>query len=634
MCQSRLWRIVRLGMVGAAIACRADAADLPDRSTLGRETKLRILVDKVMQPTAGWVTREWMVKECARAGFNVFSPRRGHDRLEEVIQVTDWCAQSGLYHMPWMRGTLAAPMDESAAGRRVVWSNGVEQPLWSVNSDEFWEWTSRFIIEYARISRDHPALLGVFLDYENYAKGKVANLYDLSYDEGILKRFAAARDLDLPVISPAERKAWLVEKGLHEAFETFQVAAWRERCRTLRQAVDAWNPNFRFCIYPAPGTPFMVKACYPEWATEEAPLILADPWGYGRPSSLTPHAAALAANRAKLLRMMEVPSAAGIPFVYVGGVDPVVRGADPEFSGKNALMMAAAGGGYWVFYEGPKYTTTHPEYFRWFTWANRAVAQGRPGAWREPRVTPDDWALSLFRPETGTGTLVAPDHPGRPLSLPEEVRMRGGNVLLIAGQRGKPVALVLKNRPVARYECTLTWRLRSLDQSELDSGTIPHNGTGTVAFTPKEDGLFLLGITAEACAYSVLSTNAPFGILAADGASFIYGAERLYFHVPAGLLRFTIRFRGSGAETVRVDVYRTDGTLAASGQTSLEEANDMVTVVTGNQTGGVWSLSISQAETGVLDDNRIYLDRKLPPTLSLSSELVFRDAGQGLRDRR
>ena len=78
------------------------------RSELGRGVKLTILVDKVMQPEAGWVTEQWMVQSAARAGFNVFSPRVGHDRLEEVRRVTAWCAECGIYHMPWMRGSLTA----------------------------------------------------------------------------------------------------------------------------------------------------------------------------------------------------------------------------------------------------------------------------------------------------------------------------------------------------------------------------------------------------------------------------------------------------------------------------------------------------------------------------------------------
>ena len=93
------------------------AADAPPREELGRSVKLTILVDKVMQPTRKWTTEEWMIKEAADAGFNVFSPRRGNDNLDEVRDVTEWCEKYGIYHMPWMRGSLSVPKGAKADGK-------------------------------------------------------------------------------------------------------------------------------------------------------------------------------------------------------------------------------------------------------------------------------------------------------------------------------------------------------------------------------------------------------------------------------------------------------------------------------------------------------------------------------------
>ena len=143
-------KILLLSVIAVALASMQGwCAQGVSRQELGRTAKLTILVDKVMQPVEGWVTKEWMVKAAADAGFNVFSPRRGHERLDEVRQVTEWCQKYGIYHMPWMRGSLEAPKGPEADGKRVVWASGNEQPLWSPNSDEFWEWTARYIIEYA-----------------------------------------------------------------------------------------------------------------------------------------------------------------------------------------------------------------------------------------------------------------------------------------------------------------------------------------------------------------------------------------------------------------------------------------------------------------------------------------------------
>jgi hypothetical protein len=347
--------------------------------------KYRILVDKVMQPEQDWVTHEWMVKEAADAGFTVFCPRRGHERFDEVRQVAQWCEKYKMDYMPWMRGTLTTTEDDPAEGNKLVWASGVEQALWSPNADAFWDWTTKHVVEYAKISKEHPCLIGVFLDYENYAPGRSeGNAYSLSYDRSILSRFANSCKVVIPDMPTDQRKQWLVEHGLHEQFAAFQLAHWRKRCKTVRAAVDEHNPRFRFCVYPAPGTDFITHAIYQEWATPTAPLLLADASTYGRSSSRSPFQQALDKNQQKLLKRMQIPKSAGIPFSYIGGIDPVVRGADPIFSGSNAVAISGVTDGYWLFYEGPTYTAKdHARYWKAFAEANRIIAE-RDAANRAP----------------------------------------------------------------------------------------------------------------------------------------------------------------------------------------------------------------------------------------------------------
>ena len=71
-------------VLSALVAPLARGVEAPPRDQLGREVKLRIVVDKVMQPEAAWKTEEWMIEESARAGFNVYSPRIGFDDLSCV----------------------------------------------------------------------------------------------------------------------------------------------------------------------------------------------------------------------------------------------------------------------------------------------------------------------------------------------------------------------------------------------------------------------------------------------------------------------------------------------------------------------------------------------------------------------
>lgn len=598
-------------------------AQTPKRVHLGRMEKLRILVDKVMQRHERWFTKEWMVEAAAGAGFNVSSPRLGHDRLDEVRQVAAWCEKHGIYYMPWMRGSLDVPARAKADGRRLLWASGNEQPLWSPNSDEFWEWMRRYIVQYAEMSKTLPHLIGVFLDFENYAAGKERNCYSLSYDDLILGQFAQVKGIERPNPPAAGRKAWLEQQGRHGEFEAFQVNLWRQRCLALRREVDKHSHSFQFCVYPGLMTPFITKAAFPGWATQTAPLIFADVWTYGRPSAFLPQKESLEGNKRKLLSGMKAAEESGIPFLYTGGIDPVVRGADPEFSGKNAVMISETSHGYWVFYEGPTYTNDdHKNYWKWFTWANTNIARGNLAAWHEPRTTPENWKLTILDMVKDPSTLVPPEATAKTVSYPR-VTMREQNILLVAGKKGQAVQILLRNQRLAHYESLLVWELRGPGMKPIASGSIDSDKTGAVSFTPEMDGVYLLGASAGSCLFSVVSSNTPIALHAGERLRLIHGAERLYFSVPKNVEKFTLYLSGSGGETVKVNVYAPDGHQVDSAQTTLKQRKVEHAVSAGEHAGSTWSLQITRGDEGDFEDNTLRLDANLPPALSFIPEHVF-----------
>jgi len=377
------------------------SGQFPDRDTLGRSDKYRILVDKVISAANKWVFTPAAMKEIHDAGFNVVCPRIGGHTLPVCREQALMAREQGLYYMAWMRGTLTAKQDV-----RMVWEDGTEQNLCSPNSDEFWDWTTELIHGHAKLSVEVPTFIGTFLDYENYAPDSRGNCYGLSYDRKILDEFGQSLGRSIPVLAPAERRPWLASQNLHEQFREFQIRSWRERCRRLRELVDSVNPKFQFIIYPAPGTLFMVEAAYPEWATREAPLVLADPYTYGRPSHFLAESKSLEANRTTLLNNMASVRAKGVPHLYSGGIDPVVKGADPEFCGKNASMISHLTDGYWVFYEGPRYTKDeHGVYFEWFAKANAEIAKGAADLQHHARSEPENLGLTSLKRKTGKPQL-------------------------------------------------------------------------------------------------------------------------------------------------------------------------------------------------------------------------------------
>ena len=367
----------------------------------------------------------------------------------------------------------------------------------------------------------------------------------------------------------------------------------------------------------------MIQATYPEWATPRAPIILADASTYGRPARYLPERESLERNRQLLIERLQTAKDAAVPFIYAGGIDPVVRGADPEFCGKNAVAITSVTDGYWIFYEGPRYKVDHPAYWKWFTWANARIAEGGLDAWQQPRETPEGLALEVFGDGTAAAGLAVPEATGEHLDYPR-ITLRNDNLLAIACRKGVPVELVLQHHPIADYKTPLAWEFRSLAMDTLQSGNIDIGQSGTAQFTPENDALCLLGLSAGGCAYSITRANAAIGLLTGDGASFIREARPLYFFVPATVEAFTISARGGGGETVRINVLAPDGSVAATGQTTPENSRINVKASAGAHAGQVWSLEAVRADKGVIEDYSISLDDALPPVLAFHPGHVFR----------
>jgi len=359
----------------------------------------RILVDKVLMLDNKWVMTEEHVREIKAAGFNVVSPRLGGTDPARVRKVATMAQKHGMFYVAWMRGSLSTPKDVPES-LRYVYPDGHSCNIYSPNADELWDWMEKTILEHVRISFEIPAMAGSFLDFENYAAGKAGNCNALSYDEPTFHAFAEWLNLELPVLEPEQRAEWLAERKLDQAFRDFQIIGWRKRARRIRQKIDEINPQFLLLIYPAPGTLLMTEALYPEWATDAAPLVLCNASTYGRPSEFMDEKAALKANRKILKDTMKVPRAAGIPHVYLGGIDPACPGADPEFCGKNASLICDVTDGYWIFYEGPEYKKDHPEYFRWFKMANADSAEGVFDLWKQPRSQPEKLGETVLECKT------------------------------------------------------------------------------------------------------------------------------------------------------------------------------------------------------------------------------------------
>ena len=373
----------------------------------GLNDKWRIMRDKTMQIHLT-VDSERVVRETAAVGFNVLS-LPGHKDLAGIRRRVDMCARYDIGFLQWFRGTAhyGGPKDQEET--RYVWPSGHVSRLLSPNSDAYWDHMGKYILAYAKMSAEQPAMMGVFLDFEPYDKPAWGMTYPLSYDNEILQMFAAAKGIEIPTLPGKERKPWIDDNGHHEAFEKFQVAHWRKKASELRRAVDAHNPDFVFVVYPAlHRSIFLREVVGQSWGTERAPLISADPGNYGERPQFIHYDDALRKRFDFLKKEAEKVHGMGFPVRYLVGLDPIGRLGDAEFFGKSGAMFSEAADGYWVFYEGPRFENKltlktpsgdHRDYYQWFARGNQAIIDGNYEFWRKPRHTPPTYKRKAQDPQ-------------------------------------------------------------------------------------------------------------------------------------------------------------------------------------------------------------------------------------------
>ena len=356
------------------------------RQSLGsKQNPYRILVDKVLMASNGWVMTPEHVAEIKATGFNAVVPRIGADDNTRVERVARMAAEQGMFYMPWIRGTREEKGDPSL---RATDARGRYGNLASPNADALWNYWEDRILFYAKLATEVPSVLGVFLDFENYDTVKIGGgmCYVLSYDEPILRRFCESVGLTLPNPLPEDRAKWLEQQKQTEAFYDFEVNGWRSRA-TLCGRQSMRSPHFQFVVYPASQSLFIKEVVWKEWHTPQAPLVMAEVETYWRREydlgkSLTRLQKVMQETRASL-------DSVDPTIRYMAGLDPVVRGANPEFEGKSAVLGAEFGHGYWVFYEGPKYAEDHRDYFAWYRRANDLILKQDYSLWRQPAETPN-----------------------------------------------------------------------------------------------------------------------------------------------------------------------------------------------------------------------------------------------------
>ncbi len=230
-------------------------------------------------------------------------------------------------------------------------------------------------------------------------------------------------------------------------------------------------------------------------------------------------------------------------------------------------------------------------------------------------------AVCLWAAAVGPGLL--PLHPNVQPADWSQVRLRGEHTLwLWAAKPGQPIELKLQCHRVGRYTDGLSAAATG-PGGRSASAQCNVGESCTIRLRPHKPGLVEVSATAGANSYSVVSCTAPLAVEATYAHRLhVIGAGKLYIYVPAGASMFGVTVRGGGrGENARLRVLRPDGSLAAECQSI---GGAPVRALVGNipdaHVGKLWTLQITKADEGTLEDVYIWLDGDVSPYVCLASD--------------
>lgn len=194
--------------------------------------------------------------------------------------------------------------------------------------------------------------------------------------------------------------------------------------------------------------------------------------------------------------------------------------------------------------------------------------------------------------------------------------------------RGKQIKYIFCASKAGNYP--VTFRVSQVGKSNLDTRVVFYDKAGNVmdscrskekTFTHtlkiRTPGVYLCTINTGRHGVAV-SSPLPGGAAAQDRLPMIHGRNfKLYFHVPAGVTRFSIEVSASRSEYVDVTIFDPSGKMAA-GKEKINNTLSLEVKIPSPAKGGVWAVNIRKA----VEDYQLRLSAPLVPILSPSPEYV------------
>jgi len=611
----------------------------------------------------GYPADDWIAREKIRAGW-IYSSN-GTDKLALFKQHGMNClithAGNADTFTQWARaakqadirliGVVGASFDGEKAGmRRCVFGNGYESVLPCPVEERYWsEVLTGLAVRLAEEGkRPDEEISGCLIDWEMYAnshKGGQIYYTDACYCDhcfgGFLKAVAEGKLPGAgwklaPGFQPSQvpfkdRVQWLRDHKLFGQYHPYLQAQVRAFAEQMRDRALAINPNFFVGFYPVPHN-WHLRGVAQGLGKPDHPMILwaTSTYGGGGPRAIEDN------WRDQLLKD-------GIHCYYSGGM--LLRFYSSENLAKNIFEIARKTDGYWLFTvhtlcipEAEQNTDyylasgTPAEYLREIKRANAELDHfaTEPDYASELEFLPEPvryrhvgYDVNRFKPPQVREAGASPH--GQAVALPP-LNLTWSNFLMMWLQPGEEPTLTFDvNKNTSGDIWGVSYAVLDPEKKIVGGGRMPPGEACTVRFRAVTAGLHTLVVTAGYYGRATLQTSTvPFALWTGHRYQLAGPGGTLYFHVPEGLVQFTIGAQCEwGSSQVQLTVLDPDGQTVVSQPTDAYVRSAKLTVPT-RAKAGLWVLRVEPVPNQSFRSLALTFDPALPQAVTLKPEWVFR----------
>jgi hypothetical protein len=383
-------------------------------------------------------------------------------------------ATAGLGSVTWRPGLV----DSTSSTDQTINYLGNATRYTTPYSTSAWTEIKTNIKSQATLSLSNAQYKGALLDFEIYDANQT-NGFAESYDNASFKNFLITRNISpsqaesiTQSVAPSQRRNYLSGFGQLDNYINYQANLVAAQVATLRQEVDAINPNFQIGVY---GWGPMIDAVKRSAATAQAPVIDLNAATYGRNyysnewpdgyDSSRPDRPGLKWSLLTDAQLAADARARDYPAVLLGGhyaqAPGPADGSQYKFLVRQSFNSAAYADGYWVWTD---WITPSPFPTRqaWIDAMMSYFAEGNAA------VEAQDWTWASRQMDS----IVDPDATPKKLVL---TRNAQNEISAWDPVTGFPVSPLDANVPSGSWQSVLTGDVDLIagdERVELQSGSL------------------------------------------------------------------------------------------------------------------------------------------------------------------